>query len=117
MPRGGVQSNSALASINQGSINYRRSGDHGIDLYHEPELADMEVIKSYHQRQAKVSQDLLAGEMTFASSPPLDSPNPSSGVYAEELSLKERIRKLEDLVYRLQEQVKHLNTQINVQKK
>jgi len=116
-PWGTAQNNSAIASVNQGTMNNSRSGYQGNDRYYEPELADMESVKNYHQRQAKVSQSLLEGEMTFASTPPLDSPNHSNPTPSEVLVLKERVRKLEDLVFHMQEQIKHLNTRINVQKK
>lgn len=76
--------------------------------YRDPELADVREVVQYHKNQAKISQNLTEGEMTFGSKPPPAELKKSP----EEVALTERLRKLEDLVFILQNQIKTLNSQM-----
>lgn len=76
--------------------------------YKDPELADVSEVVQYHKNQAKVSQSLIEGEMTFGSQQASAEARKST----EEVALAERVRKLEDLVFNLQNQIKALNSQM-----
>lgn len=82
--------------------------------YQDPELADVKEIVQYHKNQAKISQSLVEGEMTFGSRPPPVKMETQKS--PEEVILTDRVRKLEDLVFHLQNQIKTMHDQIQTLK-
>lgn len=87
------------------SPNMENHNSEVLEVYSDPELADVRKVVQYHKNQAKISQNLTEGEMTFGSQPPPAALSKSP----EEIALTERVRKLEDLVFNLQNQIKTLN--------
>lgn len=87
-----------------------------IESYQDPELADVQEIVQYHKHRAQLSKSLVEGEMTFGSRPPPTTAPLSPPNFPEEIALSERIRKLEDLVFHLQNQIKTMNNQIQTLK-
>lgn len=73
----------------------------------DPEMADFEEVKQHYQRQAALSK-ALTGQMEASS----QAPEAAQGLAADP-ALKERIRKLEDLVSSLHAQVYRMSLQIN----
>lgn len=96
------------------SINEKYSKDDALKGgYSDPELADVNEVIKYHKNQAKLSKNLIEGEMTFGSNPP-PIEKPMQDTETKELS--ERVRKLEDLVSHLQNQIQTLKTQSGTQR-